>query len=128
MHEPARLNTPWWYWIVVALAIIFAIMGLMQLTYLSEIPDPLWTIVVYGIGQISNFLGAVSLVLRRKVSRWFYLIMAIAFAIHRIWLLLLSGLFSELPAGTPYLQMVAIILPIALIAFVALGVRKNWIR
>jgi hypothetical protein len=70
----------------------------------------------------------VSLALRNAIARGFYLIMATAFLIQRLWLLVFSGQWPELPPGTPYIQMVAIAVPLVLIAFATVGLRKRWLR
>lgn len=127
-QEMAPQKPPLWFWLVIILALLFSLMGLGQLLFLSASPDPLWTLATYAVGQLANFAGAISLALRRRIASWFYLLMAAAFIVHRVWLLLFSGLWPELPPGKPFAQLIVVLIAFLLFFFARFGVRRNWLQ
>ena len=129
MSEKTKLlTTPWWYWVVAIVAILYASAGLMQLAYLPQLPDPLWTKACYAIGQVFSGIGALGIVMRSRWARWFYLVSLCGFVAQRIWLVFFSGLMSDLPSYAPATMLLVIVVPLALIGFVTSGLRRNWLR
>ena len=126
--EVEKLTTPWWYWIAVIVCALYAVAGLMQLQYLSQLPDPMWTKAAYAVGQAFSAAGAFALALRSAWARWLYLISLSGFIVQRIWLLFLSNLMLDLPPYAPLTLMIVIVVPLAVIGFVSIGLQKNWLH
>ena len=127
-EETGRLVTPWWYWFVVILALLYSAAGLAQLQYLSQYSDPLWTEVGYAVGQLFGAAGALSLLLRRAWAQWLYLISLIGFSIQRFWFAVLSGQLAELPSYIPVTMFMVIVVPLILIGFTRVALRRGWVR
>ena len=127
-NETRKLNTPWWYWLVVAFALLYSGAGLTQLQYLSEYSDPLWSEAGYAIGQVFGAAGAAGLLLRRAWARWPYLISFSGFAVQRAWLVFFSGQLAELPSYVPVTLFMVIVVPLILIGFTTAGLRRGWVR
>jgi len=96
MGDPHSLATPWWYWIIAVIALLFAGMGLMQLRFISNLQDPWWAETGYAIGQIFNGAGAVGLLLRKSWARWLYVVSASGFIIQRVCLVFFGGVCFSL--------------------------------
>ena len=123
-----RLVTPWWYWIPVILALLYSVAGLTQLQYLSQYSDPIWTEFGYAVGQIFGAAGALGLLLRKGWARWLYVVSLIGFSVQRFWLGVLSGQLADLPSYVPFTMFMVIVVPLLLIGYATLGLRKGWIR
>ena len=110
------------------LALLYSAAGLTQLQYLSQYSDPLWAEVGYAIGQIFEAAGSLGLLLRRAWAQWLYLTSLLGFSVQRFWFAVLSGQLAELPSYIPVTMFMVIVVPLALIGFTRVALRRSWVR
>jgi hypothetical protein len=104
-----RTRPPAWFWIVVAVLILWGFMGVFAFyTSLSEIArasmstydrrlyesQPGWYSPVYGISIWAGLAGSVLLALKRRLAWWFYLVSLIGVVVMFGWIFATTDLIA----------------------------------
>ncbi len=127
--------TPWWFWLVSAVALLWNLMGVgayisdatmshedMVKNYGQVLADaaaaqPAWVTGAYAIAVFGGALGCLLLLLRKKIAVWPLLLSLIAVILQQGYMWLGSGVMSEVPTSNKVMYISIPIVAIFLVWF-----------
>ncbi len=138
-------HTPWYFWVVSVLAVLWNSVGAIDFTatvtnfepYMSAFSDELrayfasfdlWVYVVWGAATIGSFVASIFLVLRKKLAVTLFAIATIAVLINMGWALTLDASAAPEGASNPPLSVAIVIIAIALLLFARLMAARGVLK
>lgn len=130
-----RVATPWWFWVISALALLWNLMGVgayisdsmmsyedMVTNYGQVLADaaaaqPAWVTAAYALAVFGGALGCLLLLLRKKVALWPLLLSLLAVIVQQGYMWLGSGVMNEVPTGNKVMYITIPIIAIFLVWF-----------
>lgn len=143
MTENSGQKIPVWYWIVAVLALLWNGLGVMayltkafitdemiatlpeeqQAEYLMEMPS--WYTAVFALAVFCGFLGAISLLIKKKWAYILFIISAITATIQHVYLFSSGHIKDGVTAIMPIMVIVVCIL---LVLLAKSAIAKQWIK
>ncbi len=134
-----------WFWIVSVLILLWGAMGVfafytdvtMSEEMLAAMDDydramylgrPTWFATVYGLATWGGFLGAVALLLRRRLAIVLFLLSAVAVVVQFGWVFGVTDLIAEKGAWTLIFPIFILAIAIFQIWFANLANKRGWLR
>lgn len=140
------VKPPSWYYAIAGIATLWALMGCyayidqvtMTAIRMSQLPPdqreiwemmPKWLTAVYAIAVWFGLIGAIALLLRRRIARAAYIVSLAAVVVQFGWILTQTPIVARMgfatAAGFPIFIALA---GAALVGFADYAVRRNWLR
>ncbi len=134
-----------WFWIVSVLILLWGAMGVfafytdvtMSEEMLAAMDDydramylgrPTWFATVYGLATWGGFIGAVALLLRRRLAIVLFLLSAVAVVVQFGWVFGVTDLIAEKGAWTLIFPIFILAIAIFQIWFANLANKRGWLR
>jgi uncharacterized membrane protein len=113
-----RANTPWWFWLVSGIALIWNLMGVgayLKDTRLSDadiiatygevvgqaaLAQPAWVTAAYALAVFGGALGCLMLLLRKRIAIWPLIISLLAVIAQQGYLWIASGVMAHIPTSS----------------------------
>lgn len=141
----ASLKPATWFWIVSILILLWGAMGVfafytdvtMSEDMLAAMDDydramylgrPTWFATVYGLATWGGFLGAVALLLRRRLAIVLFLLSAVAVVVQFGWVFGVTDLIVQKGAWTVIFPIFILAIAIFQIWFANLANKRGWLR
>ena len=139
MTENLNTKIPVWYWIAAVLALIWNGLGIMNYIGRAYITDemiaalpveqqaeflvehPTWYTAAFAIAVFAGFLGAISLLIKKKWAYMLFFVSAIAAIAQHIYI------FMNVEALSYIMPIMVIVVCIALIYLAKHAIKKSWI-
>ena len=138
-------RTPWWYWAVAILALVWMLFGVLAWTMdlrmgaeqLAQLPQaqqqlyasrPAWLFVIYAVAVFSGLIGAFGLLLRQRWATTFFLVSLVAVVLQFGYTLLAMDAIELLgPAQALPFPIVIVAFAVFLLWFARYARRHGWI-
>jgi len=141
-----RAKTPWWFWVVAILALLWNLMGVMA--YLAGafggeaaiieaygedggrimLDRPAWATGAFAIAVFGGTIGSIALLLRRSWAKWLFVLSLIGVILQNIWGFLLSDASQYMLDSDKIMVPMVIIVALFLLFFAQMMVRKGILR
>ena len=135
-----------WFWVLAIFFLLWSIMGVISFfghTFISEetlskLPTnerelygdyPLWTNIVFAIAVFSGLLGSIGLVLRKKWSKFAFIISLCAIIpqmIHNVFYTKSIDVYGLVQATT--MPILVVVFGVFLVWFSNYAIKNNWIK
>ncbi|WP_299889766.1 hypothetical protein [uncultured Lacinutrix sp.] len=140
MTENATQKIPVWYWIVAVLALLWNGLGVMAYVgraimtdeMIAALPEeqqaeflveyPAWYTAAFALAVFCGFLGAVSLLIKKKWAYILFIISAIAAIVQH------GYIFANVEVKSYVMPILVIVVCIALVFLAKSAIEKHWIK
>ena len=141
----AKRKAPIWFLIITILLIVWNIIGLLSfythITFTNN-PElietaalerlytqyPLWSVIIFGIAVVTGTAGAITLAMKKRISKFIFVISLIAIIIQMTHNLLMTDVLNILGVQAAILPLAVIIISIFSIWLSSYADRKRWLR
>lgn len=144
--ENVKMKIPKWFWVVAVFFLLWNIMGVLSFfahTFISEealaaLPEqeralygdyPIWTTLVFAIAVFFGFFGAFGLTLKKKWSKWAFIISFCAIIpqmIHNVFFTKSMEVYGPGQAAT--MPVMVVVFGLLAILFSNYSIQKKWLK
>ncbi len=134
-----------WFWVIGVLALIWNLIGVMafigellldpeQLEYLREKElnsyenRPVWVIIAYALAVFAGTLGAITLLLRKKIAKIFFILSLIGILAQQFFIFFLSDSLNRLGLEDLVLPIAVIVIGFLLFWYTKYCISKGWVN
>jgi hypothetical protein len=140
-----KINPPKWFWVIGVLALLWNLLGVMafitellldpeQLEILSEKElnfyetRPVWVTIAYALAVFGGTLGAIALLLRKKIAKSFFILSLTGILAQQFYIFFLSDALNLLGLEDIFLPLAVIVIGFLLFWYTKYCISKGWVR
>lgn len=136
-------KTPTWFKVVGIITLLWNLMGISFFIFdMTRTPediaalDPLmqrlydnpnWVWAAYGLATITGTLGAVMLVMKKKLSHTLFILSLVGVLAQNYYHLIMSEVISDMPSSAYFMPILVISIAIYLVFHTKKGIRAGWL-
>ena len=144
--EIGKPKTPWWFWLISAVALLWNLMGVAAFLYDMSMShedmvknygqvladaaaaQPVWVTAAYGVAVFAGALGSLLLLLRKKLAFWLLLISLLCVILQQAYSRFATDAMDAVSTANKVMYAMVVIIAIFLVWFARSMTAKRILR